>query len=402
MAALTLRVVATLALVIISTSAVAFELGPVKVRGFLSQGFSLSSGNNFLGESTEGSFDSSMGAINFLWSPDPGVYFSAQLISRNYGESPINEEDLALDYGLIGVDLFTDRNNQIDLRAGLLKIPMGIYGKTRDIPVTYPGVVLPQVLYAEWTRNSFLRSKGIGTEYKHNSLIGSINIEGQLGEVRMPRNQISGDNDPSVTNVPDPNFVALKAMYTTPNNMFFAGRSLLFVDYRSYSSSESGGLRIDSTNDNLITTDISFAGLNINSWSLTAEYMRRKNDIKNTFAMYNSGTNTLVNSFELEHENISKAYYVQLEKMFGSKHSGYIRNDNKYVVKSMGKTASNYTNSYVFGFNWRPTSKILIKAEHHYIDGGSADMVLIDDNPNKADGYDRYWDLYLLQFIYSF
>ena len=27
---------------------------------------------------------------------------------------------------------------------------------------------------------------------------------------------------------------------------------------------------------------------------------------------------------------------------------------------------------------------------------------MIDDNPDKINGYDRYWDLFMLQFIYSF
>ncbi len=397
-----IKLIFVLVFVIISTSVSAYDLGPVKVHGFISQGFSLSSGNNFLGESTSGSFDSSMGAINLLWSPDPGVYFSTQLISRNYGDSEINEEDLALDYGLIGVDLFTGRNNQIDMRVGLLKIPMGLFGKTRDIPVTYPGVVLPQVIYAEWTRNSFLRSKGAAIEYKHNSLIGSINMEAQFGEVRMPRNQISGANDSNVTSVPDPKFLAASLMYNSPENMFFAGMSRLLVDYKSNSSSNSGITTMHSSNENLITTDIFSAGINYNSWVLTSEYMRRKNDIKNTFDLYNSGTDVLINSFELKQENISDAYYVQIEKMFTSQISGFIRNDHRYVVTSVGKTTSNYTNSYVIGANWRPTPSILVKAEYHNIEGGSADMIQIDDNPDKSNGYDRYWDLFMLQFIYSF
>ncbi len=391
-----------LALAVSSGTSSGFDLGPVKVHGFISQGFSLSSGNNFLGESTSGSFDSSMAAVNFLWAPDPGVYFSGQLISRNYGDFSINEEDLAVDYALMNVDLFTDISNEFDLRFGLLKIPMGMYGQTRDIPVTFPGVVLPQVIYAERTRNSFLRSEGAAIEYKHNSMIGSLNIEAQAGQIRMPRNEMYDISSSRIFNVPDPGFLATKVMYHSPQDMFFAGISRLLIDYKTYSSSTVEPFRIDSTNDNLITTDIFSAGINIGSWVLTSEYMRRKNDFTNTSYMYSAGTGNLITSFEYKDINVADAYFVQVEKMIGPQLSAFIRNDHGYVVTANGKTTNNYTNSYVIGTNWRPTSNILLKAEYHNIEGASADMILIDDNPNKINGYDRYWDLFMLQFIYSF
>ena len=383
MTVMSLRVLAVLLLVIISTSASSVDLGQVKVHGFLSQGFSISSGNNFLGDSTSGSFDSSMGAVNFLWSPDPGIYFSTQLISRNYGDLYVNEEDLALDYALVGVDLFANGSTELDLRAGFLKIPMGIYNETRDIPSTYSGVVLPQVIYPERIRNSLMRSKGAALEFNHLNPLGSVNAKAQVGKVRMSVNKLLDTDD---SYVPDLNFIAWKVMYNSPENMFFAGMSRLKVDYETY--------RPNSVNKGPRSYDIFSAGLNLNTWTVTAEYQRRNY----------SGKNTSSGLFEnvFEYENISDAYYVQLEKMFNARFSAFIRNDHKYDITSNGKTDNNYTNSHVIGANWRPTHSILIKAEYHNIEGGSADMIEQADNPDKGNSFDRYWDMFMLQFIYSF
>ena len=354
-----------------------YDIGPVKMHGFVSQGFSLSSGNNFLGESTSGSFDLTMGAVNFLWSPDPGIYFSTQIISRNYGDSVINEEELEIDYGLAGFDLFANGTTEIDLRLGLLKIPMGIFGKTRDIPITYSGVILPQVIYPEWRRNSFLRSKGAALEFNNMSQWGAFNFEAQFGEVRMTSSLDSN------TKVPDPEFVAWKLMYNSPENMFFAGMSQMLVDIES--SSNSG------TTLNKTTATVYSLGFNYHSWMFTTEYLHNRYDTKST----------LLNGYQVKDESISTAYSIQLEKMFTSKVSGFIRNDHKYVDRSLGKSLQNYTNVNIIGVNWRPTSSILVKAEYHNIEGGWADYTAVD-NPNKVNDADRYWDLFMLQFVYSF
>lgn len=119
----------------------------LKVHGFLSQGVLYSSHNNYYGESTEFSHELTELGINFRYAPLPATVFSAQLVSRRAGE--LYDSDPRIDYAFLEHTFAESTSGRLGVRLGRDKIPIGFFNETRDVPMTRPGILLPQSIYVE-------------------------------------------------------------------------------------------------------------------------------------------------------------------------------------------------------------------------------------------------------------
>ena len=120
-----------------------YDLGPLKVHGFLSQGYILTSGNNVHASGTRnnGSFDFNELAINGSYQLKDAIVFSGQIGSRDLGAE--GENSIYIDYLQADIQ-FTDI---LGLRLGRYKVPLGFYNQTRDIDLARPTVFLPHPIY---------------------------------------------------------------------------------------------------------------------------------------------------------------------------------------------------------------------------------------------------------------
>ncbi len=134
--------------------------------GFVSQGFLISSGNHFLvDKSKEGSFELNETGIVVQANPSNQLRVGIQLLARDLGEEGNNQ--VFVDWAM-GDYHWRD---YLGIRAGKIKLPLGLYNQGRDIDMLRTSILLPQSVYVEDQRDFVLAQEGI-------SLYGNLPLRG--------------------------------------------------------------------------------------------------------------------------------------------------------------------------------------------------------------------------------
>lgn len=121
-----------------------------QVHGFLSQGYILTTNNNFFGSSERGgSLDFTEMGINASWMVRPYLQTAVQILSRRAGEAAENEPEL--DFALLDYTAVETADRRLGVRGGRVRLPFGLYGDTRDVAFTRPSILLPQSIYFDRT-----------------------------------------------------------------------------------------------------------------------------------------------------------------------------------------------------------------------------------------------------------
>jgi hypothetical protein len=139
---------AVLALCVAPSPAHALDLGSeggllsVEIHAFASQGFILTSNNQYLDVgSTKGSFQFSEVGINFTKTIGDKLRMGVQLFAQDLG--PTGSYNPTMDWFYLDYR-FSD---WFGLRAGRVKIPFGLYNEVNDVDSARIPVLLPQSLY---------------------------------------------------------------------------------------------------------------------------------------------------------------------------------------------------------------------------------------------------------------
>lgn len=183
----TLLVVAMVALFAIPGGAVERKadglLDGINIHGFVSQGFMQSTHDQdfLIDESHKGSFEFNEMAINFSSELAGNLSLGMQLYAYDLGEN--GNDDAIVDWAY-GDYAFRD---YLGVRAGIMRVPFGLYNETRDIDMVRPSILLPTSVYPEWFRESFSRIKGIGFYgelpggFSYQALMGKASFEADGG-----------------------------------------------------------------------------------------------------------------------------------------------------------------------------------------------------------------------------
>jgi hypothetical protein len=129
-------------------------LFPLDVHAFVSQGFLLSTGNNYLARSKDGSFEFTEAAINFTKSVTDDLRLGMQLFSRKVG--PTGSYAPYFDWYYLDYHVA----DWLGIRAGRTKIPFGLYNESNDVDAGHVPVLLPQSLYPSHHREILLAVTG--------------------------------------------------------------------------------------------------------------------------------------------------------------------------------------------------------------------------------------------------
>jgi hypothetical protein len=125
-----------------------------QVHGFAAQGYSLSHGANFDGQSTgSGSTDYYELGLNGAVALTADLLASAQVLDRRAGAT--DTEGVRLDYAQLDYRALSSSKYNAGLRLGRVRNPYGFYSEARDVVFTRPGIDLPDSVYLE---NAGLRS----------------------------------------------------------------------------------------------------------------------------------------------------------------------------------------------------------------------------------------------------
>lgn len=127
----------------------------VAIHGFVAQGYMKSTDNNFLTETDQGSFQYNEMGLNFGYDTGGNVKIGAQLFARDLGDVSNDKVSVAWAFGDY------KWRDYLGFRAGILKFPLGLYNKTRDVDSLRTSIILPQSVYNEWFRDVGQGIKGV-------------------------------------------------------------------------------------------------------------------------------------------------------------------------------------------------------------------------------------------------
>jgi hypothetical protein len=131
------------------------SLAPLEVHGFVSQGFLLTSANNYLANSSRGSFEFSEVGLNFTLPATERLRLGIQLFSRDLG--PIGDYRATLDWYYLDYHW----RDWLGVRAGRVKLPFGLYNDSSDVDAARTAVLLPQSVYPAQNRDFLLAQTGV-------------------------------------------------------------------------------------------------------------------------------------------------------------------------------------------------------------------------------------------------
>lgn len=153
----------------------AFDAETVNIHGFISQGYLISDQNDyFFADTEDGTFEFNEIGINFTIQPTDQLRVGAQLISRDLGRFGDNEVKLDWAFGDYRY------RNWLGVRAGLLKLALGLYNQSRDIDFVRTAIFLPPSIYAESRRETQESILGVGI---YGDLPGRIHYQVQAGKL---------------------------------------------------------------------------------------------------------------------------------------------------------------------------------------------------------------------------
>jgi hypothetical protein len=148
-----LRLLASVA-VLAPSSAMAQELPDVQLHGFVSQGAFITTDNNYLGPSENGSVELTEAALNASSEVADRLRVGMQLFTRDVGR--FGDYTLKLDWAFLDYRW----KQWLGVRAGRVKMPFGLYNETNDIPGGRLPILLPQSIYPVSSRDFLLALTG--------------------------------------------------------------------------------------------------------------------------------------------------------------------------------------------------------------------------------------------------
>lgn len=174
-------------------SAFAFDLdefGKVDIHGFVSQGYLITTDNNFYADTSGGGTSQfNEVGINFTSDVSDRLRVGVQLYSRDLGR--LGNNDVTLDWAYADYSV----KSWFSFRAGRVKLPFGLHNMERDIDMLRTFIFLPQSFYNEGWRDSANSLNGGGFygyipagvvgNFSYDAYFGNTNIEPDSGVSRL-------------------------------------------------------------------------------------------------------------------------------------------------------------------------------------------------------------------------
>jgi hypothetical protein len=127
----------------------------IQIHAFVSQGFILSSGNNYLSSLSEkGSFEYTEVGINFTKNLTEDLRMGVQIYAHDIG--PIGNYTPTFDWYYLDYHF----RDWLGIRAGHVKIPFGLYNESSEVDSARVPVLLPQSVYPVTNQESLLAQTG--------------------------------------------------------------------------------------------------------------------------------------------------------------------------------------------------------------------------------------------------
>jgi hypothetical protein len=196
------------------------QSSPLAIHAFVSQGFLKTTKNNYLGQSSGGSFDFTEVGINFTKGLTEDLRVGMQLFARDLGR--IGNYKPTFDWYYLDYHF----KDWLGFRAGRTKIPFGLYNETSDIDSARVPAFLPQSVYPVQNRDYLLAQTG-GEIYGFVPAgdIGSLEYRGYGGTIFLDTST-SNSAAGSISDFRVPYLIGGRLMWLTPIRGLQVGGSL--------------------------------------------------------------------------------------------------------------------------------------------------------------------------------
>lgn len=363
----------------------------VQIHGFGSVGYFHTSDNNFFGETTgAGDVDFWELGINGSWRARPNLQLSMQVVSRKAGETDDGEP--RIDYGFMDYSFLSDIDDLWGVRLGRVVNPYGLYNDTRDMPFTRPSILLPQSIYFDANRQFSLSSDGGQLYGEHRSDIGAFSLQLQVAHPRTDDADLK-------------RFVLGPAPGELEGKTSFLGRLMYEKDQgrirlalsgiKAITRFEPSGPGIDDGQFYFEPIVLS-AQYNAERWSLTAEYARRRTELKGF------GPSLPDSDFTGE------SFYVQGTYRFTPRWEAMLRYDqlilneddrdgSQFETLTGLQANRQFAKDWTVGLRWDVVPNFMLRFEYHHVDGTAWLATL--ENPDERT---QRWDLFALLAAFRF
>jgi hypothetical protein len=157
------------------------DLPQVRIHGFVSEGAFVSTANDYIGKSSRGSLELFEAGLNVSADPVDRLRVGIQLFSRSVGN--LRDEAPRIDWAYLDYRW----RDWLGMRAGVIKMPFGLYNEYVDIDAARLPILLPQSVYPVRNRDVLLSHTGVSL-YGVAPLGGAGELEYQawLGILAVP------------------------------------------------------------------------------------------------------------------------------------------------------------------------------------------------------------------------
>jgi hypothetical protein len=164
-------------------------LSELQIHGFVSQGGFVSTANDYIGNSSRGSLKFFEAGINFALEPADQLRVGLQFVFRNVGV--LSEDVPRVDWALIDYRW----TPWFGMRAGLIKMPLGLYNEYVDIDSARTAILLPQSVYPVRNRDALIAHTGFAI-YGNIAIGGAgyIDYQAWLGTLTIPSSALELTN----------------------------------------------------------------------------------------------------------------------------------------------------------------------------------------------------------------
>jgi hypothetical protein len=369
-------------------------IGTFQVHGFASQAYLLTNHNNLFGNSDDGgSFDFREIALNASWRLTPSFTVAAQGLSRWAGEGA--DGTPSFDYAFADLRVLSSEDATVGLRAGRLLNPLGLHNEVRDRAFLRPGILIPQSIYFDRTRDLAISGDGGYLYAEHRSPLGTVSFDLGFGLPRELNEEIEyglfGQDAPGEM---DTRFSWVgRVSYASLGNTFHLALSGGRVRMRYAAAGAAdpipeGSLKFEPL--------ILSAEVRRGFWTLTGEYALRYFTV--------SGFGPPPDEFTGE------SFYLQAARRFFEDWEGFVRFDVLYhdrgdragrdYERSTGQPAhTRFARDWTFGLRWDITPSWMARAEYHQVDGTG--WIPRVDNTDVTE-LERRWNLIALLLSFRF
>lgn len=350
-------------------------LNKTTINGFISGSYIHTTGSEFF---TKGYYEF---GLNINHKFNNKLYFSAGAALRNPTEQTFREgvnNNLFLDYALLGVNLWSNPKREYNLFLGRIKLPYGLYNQSREIPFTRSSAILPQSIYNEKLRDFTLSADG--ALFQINQYHDYFSLEANIAAGYPRIDEITKFNF-------FPEYYPFIDLKPELSYLVSAGITSNDLKYQ---------LKYSYANLNVKSTNID-SRLDLITHTISAKHANRKYALTSEFAL----TDALVKNGLTSSKNVG--WYIQGEYFINPQLTLLLRYEDFTANPTNDFLETQNYNARVLNLRYKPKQLKNVTLDLYYTNSiGLAPLIPFNISTFEPLVLKDHWDAYIVSVSYNF